>query len=61
MDYNNSLEILTELKAIRQIELEQLEYLKKILVVFSKYDEEFQQSPDYLKEISADGMNPPRG
>jgi len=35
--------------------------LEKIYVVFSKYDEEFQQSNDYLLEIKKDGNHFPQG
>ena len=52
MDYNE--EIIKILK-------EQKELLEKILKVFSKYDEEFQQSSDYLINLDKEGFTPPHG
>ena len=54
MDYKQSEEIINLLK-------KQIELLEKIYVVFSKYDEEFQQSSDYLIEVKKDGLGHTNG
>ena len=52
MDYNE--EIIKELQEMKEL-------LRKLLVVFEKYDDEFKQSEEYLAEVKKDGLGHPNG
>ena len=53
--------IIKELKDIKDLLKKQVELLEKLHFVFEKYDEEFQQSPEYIEALKADGFHPPKG
>jgi hypothetical protein len=52
MDYNEEI-----IKLLNK----QIEILEKIYAVFSKYDDEFSQSEQYLTEVAKDGHKNPSG